>query len=703
MSAPFVYDHDAVENLSVIKNLLEQGWPLTNPRLGAPFGSQFYDFPVVAGDALHLSIMWLIGLFTSNPAVVANIFFLLSFPVTALTSLWVFRRLGLSTTVAVFCAVLYALAPYHFFRGELHLFLQGYYGLPFGIYIAVKTLTGQSLRRLHRPLVIVLLCLVAATTDVYFAAFSLVLIGLATAAAAADPARRAAVRSGVAALALIGVFTLVQHLPSIVYQAEHGKDVAVAALRYPNQSEVFGMKLVRLLLPVDGHRVRPLADLTAHYVRESPTQLVEEPPQALGVVASAGFLFLLAYSLLAAAGVRRRARDETTVLGAVGALTTAAVIIAVAGGLSLVVAYFVSDSIRSWNRMSIVIAFFGLFAIGTLLDGLRPRIESRARGAVPWLGLLVVVGVLAALDQAPASIVPAYDATARVWQADNAYFSDLERRLPKGAMVYETPYFPYPERGYDEARPYIHTKALRFSFGAIEGRPADWAGALAGQPGGLIVPSVAAAGFAGVLVFPSFYPDGGQAADQDLRRVASATPIQSPDGNYRFYDLRPFAAREARLLSAQDLAVLRNRTLHPIRVVFSPSFAAAEFQKGVLALANIRFTDRPRGSLQLVNPSPFPRKVSFQAVVVNEESTRIHAFVSWPGSGVKSYALKSNDGTPIDRTVVVPPGGLTVDITTDERVEPSIKRYFSIRDVAIVDTKAAALSNRVVSAIAGQP
>ena len=58
----------------------------------APFGQDLYDFPVVAGDPIHLLIIKAIGIFTSNPAAVMNVFYVLQFPIAGVA--YELRRLS---------------------------------------------------------------------------------------------------------------------------------------------------------------------------------------------------------------------------------------------------------------------------------------------------------------------------------------------------------------------------------------------------------------------------------------------------------------------------------------------------------------------------------------------------------------------------------------------------------------------------------
>src|SRR2546430_743942 len=63
----------------------------------------------------------------------------------ALSGLLVLRWLGVSRAVAAVLAVLYAFLPSHFFRGEVHLLLSGYYAVPLGVVLAVMATRGEAL------------------------------------------------------------------------------------------------------------------------------------------------------------------------------------------------------------------------------------------------------------------------------------------------------------------------------------------------------------------------------------------------------------------------------------------------------------------------------------------------------------------------------------------------------------------------------
>ena len=83
---PFAYRGEALYNGVLIKGILEQGWHLSNPALGAPTGLDLRDVPM-SDNNLHFALIWPLRLVTSNYARAMNAYFLLTFPLVALTKM----------------------------------------------------------------------------------------------------------------------------------------------------------------------------------------------------------------------------------------------------------------------------------------------------------------------------------------------------------------------------------------------------------------------------------------------------------------------------------------------------------------------------------------------------------------------------------------------------------------------------------------
>src|SRR5690242_19201459 len=71
---PLAHGGDATFYPYIIKTVIEHGWYTQNPDVGAPFGATMYDFPIP--EPAHLALIRVLGLFSNNPFVVFNLFYL---------------------------------------------------------------------------------------------------------------------------------------------------------------------------------------------------------------------------------------------------------------------------------------------------------------------------------------------------------------------------------------------------------------------------------------------------------------------------------------------------------------------------------------------------------------------------------------------------------------------------------------------------
>jgi phosphoglycerol transferase len=353
------------------------------------------------------------------------------------------------------------------------------------------------------------------------------------AAAALLAWRREAVVTGALVIGAILAVTLVELSPALVYRASHGKN-GEAFVRPRISSEVYSLRFTQLVMPMDVHRIGPLRRLTRKYEEKAPVPLTEARTAALGAVGAVGFLWLLGVALWS---IVRGSRRPAALHRQAAALTTFAFLVATLGGLSTVIGGAI-PLLRAWNRLSIFIAFFSLLAVGLLLDALRRRL--------PGVGLaaLAAVLVLGFLDQTGNGVVPTYAANKAAWNADNEFVHAVQNRLPRGSMIYQLPYMPFPEAGdlqrmsdYDHAKPYLHSSRLRWSYGAMRGRPADWAAKFKDASMDDLLSELRRRGFRGVEVDRFGYADNGAAVEEQMRRASGREPIVSPNGRLVFYRL----------------------------------------------------------------------------------------------------------------------------------------------------------------------
>jgi hypothetical protein len=694
LSLPWSYagGGDTKFYLLVIKGILDHGWFQHNPNLGAPFGLQLYDFPQGA-DNLNLLIVKALGIFSSNPAWVLNVFFLLTFPLTAVSAYMALRALGASTGAAVVCATIFALLPYHFYRAESQVLLSAYYSVPLGalLFLRLWQEPGLLARRdgvegstsmlgwlSPRSLLTVAMCLVIGSAGLYYAVFALVLLLSGSVVAAfARRGRRTVISGLICALAIVAMLAI-NLAPSLSYQSAHGKNTAIA--RTPLQSDQFGLRLDNLLLPVQQDRLPFLSDVNQQYTEATSTGYCEQCFENLGTVGSIGFLSLCLLALVSIVGVAGafavRAVYRAAALGVALTFTVATI-----GGMSSLLAFFLTSDIRGWNRMSLFIAFFSLLTVALLLDAGARRLTQRRPGGggrVLAVALLAGVLVLGAVDETSSYFVPNYEKDAREWHSDTTFVRQIESRMPRGAAIFELPYVPFPEgygsistsisapnttfdTTYELGRGYIHSKSLRWSYAPMKGRPADWQGQLAAKPLYLSLAAAAEDGFQGLWVDPHGYDKAiRKRLAPLLGKVLGVPPLVSPAHDLLFFDLRPFAAGLARRHATAQLAALRFATLYPLRTACETS-----------------------DELELINPSRSPRAATLSMELSAGAEAPSKLLVHYPGGTVQpvaptgaKLALQANlrlkpgtsavsfsaPGTPAKPAARV--GGFTVDDAT---------------------------------------
>ena len=471
-----------------------------------------------------------------------------------------------------------------------------------------------------------------------------------------------ALKGALGGIAAIAAMLAINFIPVALYKIDNGGNSEVAH-RQAAESERYALRFSQLVLPVNDHRIGFLARAKRRYVLSTKTSnpFNESYSAALGIVAAIGFLWLLLVALLTlVASARRMSIDERFRHASAAALI--AFLLATVGGVSTLVNYWITPQLRAWNRMSVFIAFFSLVAVALLLDRLRRRMGPSPGRRLLFGSMLAAVLVVGVLDQTTQRDVPAYRANAAQFHSDGDLVAAIERRLPRGAMVFQLPYMGFPESrpihrmtNYDQVRGYLHSHHLRWSYGAMQGRPADWSEDLADKPVSVVVPSVAAAGFDGVWVDRFGFADGGHAITVAVGSVTGVAPLRSRDRRLEFFDLRPYAAALRARHSPAQLRDLRDATLEPaLATTWGPGFGP--LHQGTRSSSR---TLAPAARLRVVNRRGL-RSGTLTATVRSRVPARLT--VRYP-TGVRQDLLVTTHGVALHRLLQLRPGTSTIRFT----------------------------------------
>ena len=456
---PTNYGGDGTLHLMFTKGLLENGWFLTNPSLGAPGEMDLREFPAV--DTLPALLIKGLGLFTHDPALLNNLFFLLTFPLASLAAFHACRQMGFLFGPSLLCALLYAFAQYHFVRSEGHLYLSAYFMAPLAVLVAWWIAEGRLLGpgrawwRGRLPLAGGI-CVLTSLCGAYYPFFAgIILVTACFLALCARRDRRHFVAGGLLT-ALLAAGLLACLLPTLLYLHRHPGQTA-AGTRRPEEAEIFGLKIAQVVLPIDGHRLGAVDRFKTRYDRRSPL-VNENTSAAVGVVGAAGFLGLLGWLLFrpvaraaSPAGGEPDGPDPLPgrrFLDTFSVFNAAAVLFGTIGGFGALFALFVSPQIRGLNRISVFIDFFALAAVAFCLDALL-RSGSRAVRVIGEIGVGALL-LLGLLDQTRPINPVAYRVMSHDYRADQSFFRRAAASLPAGAMVFQLPYMSFPENGPEE-------------------------------------------------------------------------------------------------------------------------------------------------------------------------------------------------------------------------------------------------------------
>jgi phosphoglycerol transferase len=390
----------------------------------------------------------------------------------------------------------------------------------------------------------------------------------------------------------------------------------------------------------------------------------------LGFVGIAGFLYLL-FVLM-----RGRAGDSR--LHSLSVFNVAVLLLGTIGGFSSLFSFLVSNKIRSYNRISVYIAFFALLALALLAEHAAATwvntVRRRAISGIALFGLLC----LGLWDQCALDVD--YGALKREYIAEDKFVESIEAQLPPNSAIFQYPYFPFPEHGpvaqlpeYALMIPYLHSKTIRWSYGAIKGRRGDaWIASVAALPAAEAVDKLALAGFSGIYVGRNGYADHGANLEASLVSLLGKPSVISPQGDCSFFSLLPRVAALRSKLGPEEFRQRQLDILSPIYLAWRDGFYPPE-KSG----QSERAWCRSKGRFVIENPSSRAKHVVLDAelrVARPPAIVRLRSDLFSREINVEHKSYHLSDGFD------VPPGEHFITVETDSG---KVKADDTMRDLRI--------------------
>jgi hypothetical protein len=492
------------------------------PELGAPNGANWDDYPTT--EKPLICFMGLLARFMGIFAA-ANFAVMLGHVLSALSFYAACRILNVLWTWSLAGALVFAFSRYAFAHGLHHLTVAYYWHVPLDLVVCEWLLRGKPMKWSGQHFIFA--AIVAFITGVQNVYYTFMFAQFVVFAGLLQGWRHGWQRLLPAAAILgitAGAFLLI-NLNTFLYHVVYGDNEA-AVIRSYHWLEIYGLKLVDLVVPPPDHAFSLFAWWGAHHLKEVVLSPGELPPSGY-----LGLIGLAATMGLAIVSIRRVVYRSMLPLEAF--LILWIIIYASVGGLNSVMGTLGFQLFRATTRYSIFILCI------VLMYAVRRLSLLKIRKPALVYGLPILIFLVAWWDQTPPTVSSQdLQEIATQVSSDRQFTEGMEAHLFPGAMVFQIPIIDFPEcaapgvGSYDHFRPYLYSKDLRFSFGSDKGRPqADWQHDLLQMNFNDFMTQLENKGFSAIYVNRNGFSDKGASLIKALKAMGFNDMIDSDRGD----------------------------------------------------------------------------------------------------------------------------------------------------------------------------
>lgn len=539
---------DEMSMLVNAKMLEHQNWVLDTNRLGAPFGTNLTDFSANMMHNVGLIVMKLFVAITGNGVAASNLTFISIFFMSGLISYFVMLELKISNWVSVVTSAVFGFSPFMIMRSLGHVVLTEAYFVPLSILLCIWIYERDDIFRFDKNFfkvprnyfAILFMLLIANNGIAYYPFFTcFILVATGISKAVKDGKLRSILPSlkFIAGICFFVVLTLVPHF---IYVLQNGTNDAVGVRAGFVESEMYGLKIIQLLLPVDSHNIEIVGKAITEYNTNS-IYVNENITSYIGLAGIIGFIILM-FGLF-----MKRKNAITQRLGNLAELNIMLILLGTTGGFGTIFAFIVTSKIRSYNRISIFIAYVCILAFALALDDIYRRIKEK-NGKAYKRYIVIVAGslfcVLSMFEGFPRGYTPDYETNMYNFNSDDQFVKQIESMVSDEAMIYQLPYHVYPEGGsennmwdYHLFTGFIHSDKLRWSYGSVHGRDNDlWNEETSLLPYSEMVGRLKESGFEGIYIDRrAFSVEDLNSMEKQLEEETGSSPIISQNMNLSFF------------------------------------------------------------------------------------------------------------------------------------------------------------------------
>jgi phosphoglycerol transferase len=538
---PTTYAHDAergdfLPNVAYLKASSHwAGIPFlwkTVPELGAPYDANWNDVPSLDELVLtlQLALSWLLGLYAG-----INASFVVAHASAAVAFYAAARLSNVNRLWSWMGALAFGLAPFMFAQSPHHFQVAFIWPVAFFPMVWKAASTGSiPLAKSWRFWGVLAIGFIAGLHFVYYTNVFCQLVLLGAAIQWYRTRETGPLKAALAVIAAAAVGFAVNNVDGWTYRLFHEPNSGAFVREY-KWLEIYGLKLVDLVIPPVTHRSDALAAFAINHRKGAP--LLDEGGSYLGIVG----LLALAWLIVDAVRSGLRGRFNEVPIEAWWILWI--VLMFTTGGLNAIAGAFGVTMFRAACRYSVVILAISLLYAARRLTDIQADSAARSTDGtqgILWGTIAAVLGITILWDQVPRAPSAEYTNAINVLvDSDRRFVAQMEATLPDGAMVFQFPVMEYPESpvpgvgSYEHFRPYLYSSKLRYSFGSQKGREREaWQKEVANMPIEKALPEIARRGFAAIYINRRGFQDGGKALEDAIREQGYTKPlIRSPAGD----------------------------------------------------------------------------------------------------------------------------------------------------------------------------
>lgn len=536
LGLPILYERGDLPMMYMIAGeIYHEGWfPVITDRLGYPFNSYFGTFPAFLFINTEVFLMKIISLFGFNSFIdIFNIAYIIIFPISAIIAFYVIRNLKISVFVSIIGALSFAFLPFIFQR-MAHYYLAAIYFIPLTIILCIWLYEDDNIFKLNKNFFknkrnifsILFIILIANNGSSYYQFLSCLFICIVILYKFLNHKKLNKILSNIIALILLILFYGINFLPLFIYKLKNSF-INIDLPKHFSSAEMYGTKISHLLL-----------NTKLFHKYYSQSILVNENSTAyLGIIGIIGFIILILFLFI-------DSNKYDSKISLLSKLNIGALLFTTIGGFSSLFAFFITPMLRSYNRISVYIAFISILSFCLIIDKYFIK-----KNLIFYISFVILL-FFSLYDQIP-NIDFNNKEKSKLFVMDKEFIENIEMSVPEGSAVYQYPNHPMMDGyvsvngvwHYDELIGYLFSDKLKWSAKGDYGREENkWYDEVSKLCPLDFLNEISYAGFNGLYIDKRLFEDQDYINNfqREVEAILNIKPIIHDNDNIFFYSLVDF-------------------------------------------------------------------------------------------------------------------------------------------------------------------